>query len=59
MGGAVGVQFQHLAAQRRVGGGALRRIQRFAGGTACGTLRLYLLGNGNSIHLASPVGEDA
>ena len=58
MGGAVGVQFQHPAAQRRVGGGALRRIQRFAGGTACGTLRLLFLGNGHTKHLASPVGEE-
>ena len=58
MGGAVGVQFQHPAAQRRVGGGALRCIQRLAGGTACGTLRLFFLGNGHTKHLASPVGED-
>ena len=58
MGGAVGVQFQHPAAQRRVGGGALWRIQGFAGSTAGGTLRLFFLGNGHTKHLASPVEED-
>ena len=58
MGGAVGVQFQHPAAQRRVGGGALRRIQRLAGGTGGGTLRLFFLGNGHTKHLASPVKGD-
>ena len=58
MGSAVGVQFQHPAAQRRVGCGALRRIQRLAGGTGGGTLRLFFLGNGHTKHLASPVVEE-
>ena len=58
MGSAVGVQFQHPAAKGCIGGGALRRIQRLAGGTASGTLRLFFLGNGHTKHLASPVGEE-
>ena len=57
-GGAVGVQFQHPAAKGCIGGGALRRIQRLAGGTASGTLRLFFLGNGHTKHLASPVKGD-
>ena len=58
MGSAVGIQFQHPTEQRRVGGSALRRSQRFAGGTASGTLRLFFLGNGHTKHLASPVVEE-
>lgn len=58
MGSAVGVQFQHPAAKDCIGGSTLRCIQRFAGGTAGGTLRLFFLGNGHTKHLASPVGEE-
>ena len=58
MGSAVGVQFQHPAAKGCIGGSALRRIQRLAGGTGGGTLRLFFLGNGHTKHLASPVVEE-
>ena len=58
MGSTVGVQFQHPAAKGYIGGSTLQCIQRFAGGTAGGTLRLFFLGNGHTKHLASSVEED-